>query len=55
MVLLMYDMVQEYNVVVTGHSLGAGVAAILSLLMHDLPQYKQLRCYAFSPPGGLIR
>uniref|UniRef100_S4RFE3 sn-1-specific diacylglycerol lipase n=1 Tax=Petromyzon marinus TaxID=7757 RepID=S4RFE3_PETMA len=43
---------QEYRVVVTGHSLGAGTAAILALLLK--PSYPSLRCYAFSPPGGLL-
>lgn len=44
--------VPEYRVVVTGHSLGAGTAAILALLLK--PSYPSLRCYAFSPPGGLL-
>jgi len=41
--------------VITGHSLGAGVAAVLALLMHDDSKYCGLQCFAFSPPGGLMR
>lgn len=40
-----------WRLVVTGHSLGAGCAFLLSLyLRHFCPN---LRCWAFSPPGGL--
>jgi len=46
---------QEYQLVITGHSLGAGVAAILALLMRDDSKYCGLQCFAFSPPGGLMR
>ncbi|XP_059158872.1 diacylglycerol lipase-beta-like isoform X2 [Physella acuta] len=38
--------------VLVGHSLGAGVAAILSVLLR--PQYPDLICFSFSPPGGLM-
>jgi len=41
-----------YNLVVTGHSLGAGVASLLTLLLKQ--QYPDVRCYAFSPPGCVI-
>ncbi|CAD5215322.1 unnamed protein product [Bursaphelenchus okinawaensis] len=41
-----------YNVVVCGHSLGAGVAALLTLLLKQ--GYPTVRCYAFSPPGCVI-
>lgn len=37
---------------VTGHSLGAGVATILSLKL--INEYPNLKCIAYSPPGGLI-
>ena len=40
---------------ITGHSLGAGVAAVLALLMQDDSKYHGLQCFAFSPPGGLMR
>ncbi|KAK2716488.1 hypothetical protein QYM36_006841 [Artemia franciscana] len=43
----------NYGLVVTGHSLGAGVAAILSLLLRNSgsSRLSNLRCFAFSPPG----
>lgn len=37
---------------ITGHSLGAGIAVILSLKLRS--KYPNLRCIAYSPPGGLI-
>uniref|UniRef100_V9KDF3 Diacylglycerol lipase-beta n=1 Tax=Callorhinchus milii TaxID=7868 RepID=V9KDF3_CALMI len=42
----------EYKLVVTGHSLGAGAATILAIMLHK--SYPGLKCYAFSPPGGLL-
>lgn len=42
----------DYKLVVSGHSLGAGVAAILAILLRD--RYPDIKAYAFSPPGGLI-
>ena len=44
----------DKQIVVTGHSLGAGTAAILTFLLRA--KYPQLRviCYAYSPPGGLL-
>jgi sn1-specific diacylglycerol lipase len=43
---------QGWNVVVTGHSLGAAVACMISF---ELRQYfPSLHCYAFCVPGGLI-
>lgn len=41
-----------YNLIVTGHSLGAGVASLLTLLLKQT--YPTVRCYAFSPPGCII-
>ncbi|MBN3294967.1 DGLA lipase, partial [Amia calva] len=43
---------KHYGLVVVGHSLGAGTAAILSFLLR--PQYPSLRCFSYSPPGGLL-
>ncbi|KAK7506291.1 hypothetical protein BaRGS_00002403, partial [Batillaria attramentaria] len=40
------------QLVIVGHSLGAGVAAILAVLLR--PQYSNLTCFAYSPPGGLM-
>lgn len=39
----------NYRLRITGHSLGAGCAAILALLLR--PHYPSLRCHSFSPPG----
>ncbi|ELU06110.1 hypothetical protein CAPTEDRAFT_162985 [Capitella teleta] len=41
-----------YRLVVTGHSLGAGAAAILSILLR--PSYPNLACFSFAPPGWLL-
>ena len=67
---------QGWRLVLTGHSLGAGAAALMSLKIRDrypgltliarvtAKQYSttcqtgvtatDLRCWAFSPPGGLV-
>ena len=42
-----------YNLVLVGHSLGAGTAAILAILLRQ--QHPNVTCYAYSPPGGLLR
>ena len=38
-----------YGLDITGHSLGAGVAVVLSLFLR--PAFPNVRCMAFSPPG----
>nr|XP_029733226.1 uncharacterized protein LOC109404729 isoform X1 [Aedes albopictus] len=43
---------QDFGLVLVGHSLGAGTAAILAILMKQ--QYDDLHCYSYSPPGGLL-
>ncbi|XP_076799701.1 diacylglycerol lipase-alpha-like isoform X2 [Clavelina lepadiformis] len=43
---------KNYRLVIVGHSLGAGVASILAILLR--PVYHDLVCYAFAPPGGLL-
>ncbi|CAI5731694.1 unnamed protein product [Hyaloperonospora brassicae] len=40
---------RDYGLVVTGHSLGAGTAVLLAVLLRS--KYPQLRCFAYSPPG----
>ena len=40
---------KDYGLRITGHSLGAGVASVLSIFLR--PKYPNLRCLAFSPPG----
>ncbi|XP_020760040.1 diacylglycerol lipase-beta isoform X3 [Odocoileus virginianus] len=47
-----FSIAPEYRLVVVGHSLGAGAAALLALMLKSL--YPQVRCYAFSPPRGLL-
>ncbi|XP_070577042.1 diacylglycerol lipase-alpha-like [Ptychodera flava] len=42
----------NYDLVLVGHSLGAGTAAILAILLR--PEFPSLYCYAYSPPGGLL-
>jgi sn1-specific diacylglycerol lipase len=37
---------------ITGHSLGAGTAVFLALKLKN--QYDNLKCIAYSPPGGLM-
>jgi len=41
-----------WTLVITGHSLGAGVATLLGLMLRS--EYPSLRVWAFSPPGGLL-
>uniref|UniRef100_M4BZT1 sn-1-specific diacylglycerol lipase n=1 Tax=Hyaloperonospora arabidopsidis (strain Emoy2) TaxID=559515 RepID=M4BZT1_HYAAE len=40
---------RDYGLVLTGHSLGAGTAVLLAVLLRS--KYPQLRCFAYSPPG----
>lgn len=42
-----------FGLVLVGHSLGAGTASILAILMK--PEYPSLICFSYSPPGGLLR
>ena len=42
----------DYPLVVTGHSLGAGTAVILSFILKL--KYSGVNCFAFGPPGGLL-
>ncbi|XP_054913434.1 diacylglycerol lipase-beta [Poeciliopsis prolifica] len=47
-----FSVAPEYKLVVTGHSLGAGTAALLAILLRT--SFPTLQCYSFSPPGGLL-
>ncbi|VDL52543.1 unnamed protein product [Hymenolepis diminuta] len=42
----------NYPLVVCGHSLGAGVASVLALLLRKF--YPEVKAYAYSPPLGLM-
>ncbi|XP_041976956.1 diacylglycerol lipase-beta isoform X1 [Aricia agestis] len=41
-----------YDLILTGHSLGAGVAVLVALKLR--PKYPHLKVFAFSTPAGLI-
>lgn len=43
---------EKYDLVLVGHSLGAGTAAILAIMLQQ--EYQDIQCYAYSPPGGLL-
>ncbi|XP_051162708.1 diacylglycerol lipase-alpha isoform X2 [Leptopilina boulardi] len=42
----------QFGLVLVGHSLGAGTAAILAILLRQ--EYPDLVCFSFAPPGGLL-
>ena len=50
--LLMAPRHTGYTLRLTGHSLGAGVVAILSFMMKS--KYPNLRCHCFCPPGCTV-
>lgn len=45
-------MTHTFDLVLVGHSLGAGTAAILAILLK--PEHPTLQCFSYSPPGGLL-
>uniref|UniRef100_A0A8C2JVF1 Diacylglycerol lipase-beta n=1 Tax=Cyprinus carpio TaxID=7962 RepID=A0A8C2JVF1_CYPCA len=47
-----FSVAPEYELLICGHSLGAGAAALLAVLLRST--HPTLQCYAFSPPGGLM-
>lgn len=49
-----YDALQgeSFDVVITGHSLGAAVASLVAVSLKET--YPTLECFAFNPPGGLV-
>lgn len=44
---------RDFQLVTVGHSLGAGTASILGILLRQ--DYPELLSYCYSPPGGLLR
>lgn len=44
----------EYNLVITGHSLGASAGSLLAIMLRPLYVERNVRCYAFAPSSGLI-
>ncbi|XP_053410470.1 diacylglycerol lipase-beta isoform X2 [Nycticebus coucang] len=47
-----FSIAPEYQLVIVGHSLGGGAAALLAIMLRA--SYPQVRGYAFSPPRGLL-
>ncbi|NWR15846.1 DGLB lipase, partial [Emberiza fucata] len=47
-----FTIAPEYKLVIVGHSLGGGTASILAIMLRN--SFPTLRCFAFSPPGGLL-
>ncbi|OXU20644.1 hypothetical protein TSAR_014395 [Trichomalopsis sarcophagae] len=47
-----FKMYPHYDLTLTGHSLGAGLAVLLGTLIR--PRYPHLRVYAFATPAGLL-
>ena len=43
---------RDYDILVCGHSLGAGCAFLVGLYLRQ--SHPSLRCISFSPPGGLV-
>ena len=43
----------DFDIVCVGHSLGAGTATILAIMLKR--EFPNTKCFAYSPPGGLIR
>ncbi|RNF26461.1 putative lipase domain protein [Trypanosoma conorhini] len=53
---ILHGELSRHKIVVLGHSLGAGVASILSIMLWSTePTLRtRLQCLAYAPPGGLL-
>ena len=47
-----FSKVNNYRLVVVGHSLGAGCACLMSVLLRE--KYPNVRCFCYSPTGALV-
>ncbi len=47
-----FKRVPQYKLVMVGHSLGAGCACLMSMLLRE--RYPDLRCFCYSPTGALV-
>ena len=47
-----FEKVNEYKLVVVGHSLGSGCACLTALLLRA--KYPDVKCFCFSPTGALV-
>lgn len=43
---------KDYDLVVCGHSMGAGCAILLAVMLR--PSYPSIKCFAYEPPGALL-
>mmetsp|Transcript_37578 Transcript_37578/g.79239 ORF Transcript_37578/g.79239 Transcript_37578/m.79239 type:complete len:478 (+) Transcript_37578:57-1490(+) len=43
---------KDFPLVVCGHSLGAGVASLLSIMLH--PSFPSLKAFGYCPPGAVV-
>uniref|UniRef100_A0A914WX69 sn-1-specific diacylglycerol lipase n=1 Tax=Plectus sambesii TaxID=2011161 RepID=A0A914WX69_9BILA len=49
-----FSRLPEGKLVIVGHSLGGGIATVVGLVLRRKAEYRDLRCFAFAPPGGLL-
>ncbi|PBC25090.1 diacylglycerol lipase-beta [Apis cerana] len=47
-----FNMYPHYDLLITGHSLGAGIGTLLGFLLRQ--RYPSLKVYAFATPAGLV-
>lgn len=47
-----FNLYPNYSLILTGHSLGAGVAVLLAMIIK--PKYPDVKVYSFATPAGLL-